>query len=248
MSSDTMPLLDHLAELRRRIQYTLLFLLCGTVIGYLLYPRLIEHILALLGPSTDEVQLLGLAEGFLTRIRYAIILGLFLTTPLALWQTCAFAFPGLTRTEKRWVGGGLVAGLVLFLGGMAYGSQTVLPVCLTLFQEPAFQPEGTVTQLHFAPTLDLLLRLFLAFGIVFELPLALFLLMGVGVLRRQTLLNLGRYAIVLAFVIAALLTPPDPFSQVMVAIPLIGLFYLAIGLARLFGLGGEQEGGEPCSG
>ena len=214
-------------------------LLLGTIAGYLFYPVLVEHTMRLLPESLKPLQRLSLSEGFLTRLRYSLILGMLLITPVALWQLITFFSPGLTRDRLRWLVGGLIAGAVLFLVGMLYGSQTVLPVCLKLFQEPAFQPKGTVTVLQFIPTLDFILHVLLALGMVFELPLALFILMGLGVLQRKTLVESGRYATVLAFILAAVISPPDPFSQIIIAVPLIILFYLALAMASIFRLGEE---------
>ncbi len=230
-----MPFLDHLEELRWRILWSLLALVLGSVIGF----WIVEHydVLAIL-----KRPIAGLLPGgklFVTRptdafiitLKLAVLVGIVLASPVILWQAWAFLSPALYEREKRFVVPILIAGLFLFTGGVLMAYFWVLPTALKLlfaFQRPDLEFIITADEYFSFASLFVL-----AFGIVFELPLVIVLLAGFGVVHPNFFAKQRPIALVLAAIVAALLTPPDAVSMMMMLIPLMVLYELGILAARL---------------
>jgi sec-independent protein translocase protein TatC len=235
------PLLDHLIELRQRLIYCVIgfvialvgcFFIAQDIFNLLLWPYRWA-----LGDDTS-VRLIYTApqEYFFTQLKIAMFGGLFIAFPLIAIQIYKFVAPGLYRNERDAFRPYLVATPVLFGLGAALVFFFVMPVALRFFA--SFQQTGGEGQavIELLPRvseyLSLIMTLILAFGICFQLPIVLTLLGQVGIVSSEQLRSGRKFAIVGVFVMAAIFTPPDPFSQIGLALPLLGLYELAIQSVR----------------
>jgi sec-independent protein translocase protein TatC len=238
-----MPLLDHLIELRQRLMWSLgaflvAFLVCyyfsGAIYEFLAAP--LAHVEERLGGSQRMIYT-GLTEGFFTYLKVAMFGALFIAFPIMATQLWLFVAPGLYRSEKHALLPFLVASPVLFLMGAALAYYFIFPVAWSFFLR--FQtPAGAgglpiVLEARVSEYLDLVMKLVFAFGVAFQLPVALSLLAKVGIISSKGLKHYRRYAIVGMFIIAAILAPPDIVTQCGLAIPLIGLYELSILAAKM---------------
>ena len=245
-----MPLIDHLIELRRRLFHSLIaFLITFLICFYFANPIfdfLVEP-LAALWEGEEERRLIytALHEKFFTNIKVAFFAALFFSFPLVASQVWLFVAPGLYRNEKMAFLPFLVATPVLFLLGAAMVYYIVMPVAWQFFASfQQFGAEGALP-IELLPKvgeyLSLVMRLIFAFGISFELPVLITLLARVGLATSDGLKSKRRYAIVLAFVAAAILTPPDPLSQISLAVPIVLLYEISILCARMVEKKYEKE-------
>lgn len=232
-----MPLLDHLIELRRRLIWSIVsFLAAFAVCFYFsndIFNFLVKPLAAVLGEShARRLIFTALHEKFVTDIKVAFFMAAFCSFPLVATQIWMFVAPGLYRHEKRAFLPFLVATPLLFALGAACVYYGLMPMAWKFFlsfeqsagQGPlAIQLEPKVNEY-----LSLVMHLMFAFGIAFQLPVLLTLLVRVGIISVDDLKSRRRYAIVLAFIIAAVLTPPDPISQITLAIPLMMLYEMSI--------------------
>lgn len=235
------PLLDHLIELRRRLIYCVIgfvialvacFFIAQDIFNLLLWPYRWA-----LGDDTN-IRLIYTApqEYFFTQLKIAMFGGLFIAFPLIAIQIYKFVAPGLYRNERDAFRPYLVATPILFMLGAALVFFFVMPVALKFFA--SFQQSGGEGQaiIELLPRvseyLSLIMTLILAFGICFQLPIILTLLGQIGVVSSEQLRSGRKFAIVGVFVIAAIFTPPDPFSQIGLALPLLGLYELAVWSVR----------------
>ena len=171
-----------------------------------------------------------IASPFLTPIKLAFFVALIIAMPFVLYQLWAFVAPGLYRHEKRLALPILLSAMALFYVGCAFAYFLVLPAVFAFLTGVA--PAGVAVMPDIGHYLDFVLVLFLAFGLCFELPVVLIILVTLGVVTPEQLRKSRAYAIVGAFVVAAVLTPPDVLSQMMLAIPMIALYELGIFAAR----------------
>lgn len=230
-------LTSHVGELRKRILLSLLAMIGGTVICYLfreqLYAFLVTPLADAMGDeSTGRLIFTGLPEMFFTYLRIAFFAGCFLTFPFLLWQVWAFVAPGLYKNEKKVFFPYLVATPVLFFLGGALVYYFLMPVAWKFFL--SFQSTGaeTVLPIQLEPKvgeyLDIVMTLIFAFGLSFQLPVLLTLMGQAGIIRAEGLKKFRRYAIVICFSIAAIITPPDVISQIALAVPLCALYEISI--------------------
>ncbi len=200
------------------------------------FERLIRRSLALAGKiaSGDKLVVLSPLEPFFAYLKIALVCGLFLACPIWLYQAWRFVVPGLYLKERRVLLPVVFSSAALFVGGGLFAYYVMFPVMFD-FLVKEMMPSSVAGSFTVDNYLGLLLRLTIAFGVVFELPLALALLSSVGVVTPELLKRWRKYAIVVAFVGGAFLTPADPLSQMMMAGPLIVFYELGIILATLLG-------------
>lgn len=241
-----MSLLDHLTELRNRLAisiglFLLLFIICMIPYGSASNTLATQVQLFLQQPLANwfaandlegRMIFTALHEGFFTQIKVAFFTSLFVSFPFILLQVWRFMAPGLYKNEKQAFLPFLLATPILFVMGGALVYYLVIPPAWNFFL--SYQFTGTESSLptevepRISEYLSLVMRLIFAFGVAFELPVVLLLMAKVGMVTAQGLRTRRRYAIVIAFVAAALLTPPDVITQVMLAVPVILLYEISI--------------------
>ncbi len=234
-SGGEMTFWEHMAELRRRLVYSLVFLLAASTAGWFLAPRLLAWLVVPVQRAGVQLIALAPAEQFGAYLRVAVGFGLLLTLPFLLYQGLAFAWPGLERRERRVALLAAPALLILFGLGLVFAALVVVPFTFRFLL--GFRVAGVTTTLALGSYVSFLINVVLPLGVVFELPLLAGVLAYLGVLPAATLRCHRRYAVLLIFVVAAVLTPPDPISQLLLAIPLLGLYELSILVAGLAGRG-----------
>ncbi|OGI69119.1 MAG: twin arginine-targeting protein translocase TatC [Candidatus Muproteobacteria bacterium RBG_16_60_9] len=225
--------ISHLLELRNRVLYALIAV--GVVfIGLVPFANQVYALLAkpLLGvlPQGASMIATDVASPFLTPIRLTLAVALVIAIPVVLYQVWAFVAPGLYRHEKRVAIPLLFSSIFLFYAGMAFAYFIVFPVAFGFFAQSA--PEGVLMMTDIKAYLDFVFSMFFAFGIAFEIPVAVVILSVMGIVDPEALAGKRSYVIVGAFVLAAVLTPPDVFSQILLAVPTILLFEVGLFFAR----------------
>ncbi len=235
------PLMAHLEELRTRLLWAVGVMLVGTAICYIfnekIYGFLVKPLADAMNPGdTNRLIYTNLTEAFFTYLKVSIFAGVFLTFPVVITQIWLFIAPGLYQREKKTVLVFLTASPILFFLGGATVYYIVLPLAWKFFL--SFQSTGADTVLpimleaRVSEYLDLIMTLIFAFGLCFQLPILLGLLAKAGIITADWLAQKRRYAIVIVFIVAAFLTPPDIISQTSLAIPLMGLYELSIFMIR----------------
>jgi sec-independent protein translocase protein TatC len=225
--SDTF--ISHLIELRER--------LLRIVIGFLLvfiglfpfankiYTLLAHPLLAKL-PAGGQMIATAVTTPFFVPMKVAMLTAFLISLPHTLYQIWAFVAPGLYANERRFIAPLVVASTLLFFAGMAFAYFLVFPVVFGFITHTA--PEGVAVMTDIGNYLDFVITLFMAFGMAFEVPIAVILLVRFGLVNISTLKEIRSYVIVGAFVIGAIFTPPDVISQVMLAVPLWLLYEAGI--------------------
>ena len=229
-----MSFMEHLGELRTRIVRALTGLLVGTVIALPFSQQIVDWLARPITKLNYELVFTAPAEAFWVQMKVGLIVGIFISAPVILWQVWAFIAPGLHAHERKYAAPFVIIGSLLFIGGGAFSLYVVTPYAIQFllsYARPGLKPMITL-QNH----VDFLLKFTLAFGAVFELPLALTILSRVGVVNAKMLARNRKYAILGAFIAGAILTPtPDAFNQALMAGPLIILYEVGIICARIFG-------------
>src|SRR3954469_5805875 len=229
-----MPFLDHLEELRWRILWSLLAIFIGAIVGWLLLSRfdvvgiLTRPIVPYL-PEPKKIIFTSPAEPFMITLKVAFALGCLLASPVVIYQIWAFLAPALYEREKRLIVPALVVGTFLFLGGAVACFQWLLPAGLRVllsFQQASMAPMITVDR-YFGMAVPWVMSC----GLIAELPLVITILASLGVVTPQFLSSKRRYAIVIAAFLAAILTPPDAVSMMLMLGPLLLLYEIRIGCA-----------------
>lgn len=232
-----MPLTAHLDELRTRLIRALLAASVGFAIAYYLIDPIFTLILLPLKAVRPDESLVigtGVAEAFFTKLKVAAIGGLFLASPVIFYQVWMFVAPGLYTHERRVAIPFALAASFFFCTGAAFCYHFVFPVAFAFFLQE-YESIGIAAQIRVSEYLTFAARMLLGFGVTFELPVATFFLARIGMITHRTLIDGWRYAIVVIFVVAAVLTPgPDIASQMLMATPLLILYVASIGVAWVF--------------
>lgn len=229
-----MGLMDHLRELRRRLLICLLVVLVGAVASYSYAAILFDVLCKPFFAAFPGSPLIGTApaEAWFLKLKVSAFAGTIVTAPILFYQLWRFISPGLYHREKSYVIPFVFLSTLLFCLGAYFCYAMVLPLSLAFFFEE-FRSIGVTPTIKLSDHLSMTVTTILAFGLVFELPLLSLFLARAGVLTHKTLLHYFRHAIVAIFVIAAVLTPPDVLSQLLMAGPLIVLFLISIAVAYI---------------
>lgn len=233
MSDKELPLVQHLIELRTRLLHTVIFVLvvfcCLFYFANEIY-YIISAPLQNLLPDNTSMIATDVVSPFLTPLKLTFFAAVLLSIPYILYQIWAFIAPGLYKHEKNLAAPLLISSVLLFYTGMAFAYFVVFPLLFGFVTGIGL--EGVATMTDIAKYLDFVLQLFFAFGFAFEIPIAVILLIHAGVLTPDSLAAKRPYIIVGCFVIGMLLTPPDIFSQILLAVPMWMLFEVGVFVGR----------------
>jgi sec-independent protein translocase protein TatC len=229
-----MPLLEHLEELRRRILRAILALAIGVAACLSWAPEILrflaQPIYAHLPPGT-KLAVLGVTDPFLLYFKTALLAGVFLAFPAMLWQAWGFVAPGLYPRERKWIGPFVGVGWLFFLGGGAFAYYVAFPFAVAFLLEMGADFEPVISADRYY---RFLMTVVLGLGVMFELPLVLTLLARVRLTSARFLLRHFRWAVLIIFVVAAILTPTaDIVNLCIFAIPTIALYLLGVAGAAL---------------
>ena len=228
-----MPFTFHLTELRNRLIISLTAVGIGFGLSYNFSEDLFKILSRPLPPDT-HFSFIRLVEPFFTYLKVSLLTGIFLASPVLIYQLWAFIAPGLHESEKKWVPPIIFFSTVLFVGGVVFGYFVVLPVGFSYFM--SFSSDTIKPMLSMDEYFSFVTKFLLAFGVVFEIPLFILFLSRFGVIDTKMLSAYRKYAILGIFVLAAILTPtPDAFSQILMAAPMMILYEVGIIVAKVFG-------------
>ena len=222
-----MSFIEHLGELRVRILYIIIALLITSGIAFIFRIELFEFIhYPIKNIPEQKLQVLTLTEMFITYLKLSVITGVFISSPWILLQSWLFISPGLHTNEKQWLVPFVVLGSIFFIFGGVFSFYVVMPLGFDYLVQTV--PEAILANFRVADYVSLVIRMLLAFGIVFELPLAMWVLSASGIFSPKTFSQFRKYWIIISVILAAFLTPPDPLTQIMMAIPLIVFFEVGL--------------------
>ena len=231
----TAPLVEHLIELRNRLLKIVVLVLALTVcllpFANDIYTFVAQPLMQYLPDGTSMIAT-EVASPFLTPFKLTLVVAVILSMPVILYQMWAFVAPGLYRQEKRLMLPLLISSIVLFYAGMAFAYFVVFPLVFGFFTSVG--PENVAVMTDISRYLDFVLKLFFAFGIAFEIPIATVIFISLGMISPRTLASKRPYVLVGCFVLGMVLTPPDVISQTLLAVPMWMLFELGLVLGRLF--------------
>jgi len=239
----SMPLLDHLRELRMRLIVSVIGLTCTTVVAFILYDYIIEFLYnpftVLKGDMPDKNVLFvnTIFEGFIIKIKVSVLAGLIFSLPLHLYNIVKFIFPGLTSKEKKVIIISLISSFFLIGFSAYYSYYKIIPISIRFLTNQGFIPENVGLLLNFGRNIFYIFQFIFATLIVFQIPILLEVLMVMDIVQRKTLLKIAKFVVIGIFVLSAALTPPDPVSQISVALPLILLYFITILIAKVFRFG-----------
>jgi len=227
-----MSFLDHLEELRWRLIYALIGVVAGTVIAWIFIDQLVTFIL--LKPARDAGAVLQNLKPFgqiFLYIQVAVIAGIILSLPNLFYQLWKFIAPALKKNEKKYILGVVIFSTVCFLSGIVFAYYVLLPLALQFVAR--FGTEAIKNNFAINEYMTIIISIMLGAGLVFELPMLSFFLTKLGILTPAFMRKYRRYALVIILFFAALLTPPDPVSQVILAVPLVLLYEISIFISKI---------------
>ncbi|NMM23097.1 MAG: twin-arginine translocase subunit TatC [Phycicoccus sp.] len=232
-----MSLGDHLRELRRRFVIAAAAIVVGSVLGWVKYDWLFAEIMAPLRKLAEErgglvnINFGGITQPFTVQLQVAMFVGVIVASPVWLFQVWGFIVPGLTKREKRTAMAFVGAAVPLFLAG-CFMATKVVPKAVEILI--GFTPQGAANLPDAALYLTFVTRFILAFGLAFLLPVFLVGLNAAHILPGRVMLKGWRIAVILIFVFSAMMTPtPDAWTMLVLALPMVGLFYAAVGVSLL---------------
>ena len=240
---EAVPLTEHLGELRSRLFKIVLAWSLGFAVAWGFKEQIFGYLLApaidALGPDGGKLQAIAPGEIFFTYVKCALLAGFILSLPVTFWQVWSFVAPGLYANEKRVIIPFVASSTLLFAGGSIFGYAAVFPLMFGFLT--SYDSEFVVSAWTMSSVFSITSQMFLVFGVAFELPLFVFFLAVGGIVDAKRLLAFTPYAVLGAFVVGAVLTPPDPVSQVLLAVPLIGLYLIGVGAAWLVTMRAKKQ-------
>ena len=236
MTYDKGTFTEHLEELRSRLIKCIIAILIAFLCSYYFS----EDLFALLSyplnkvlPEESKLIFTGLTDAFFTYFKVALIFGIFLSSPVILYQIYMFITPGLYANEKKYLIPFVFFSSILFIGGALFGYLVIFPIGFKFFL--SFATDEITALPSIKEYLTFSSKLLFSFGIIFELPLFTFFLTKLGLINYEQLSKNRRYAILLIFVSSAILTPPDVVTQILMSGPLLILFEISVIITRIFG-------------
>ncbi len=226
---EPMTFWGHVTELRTRLLVSALALIAGTAVCFLFVEPAAQFIMK----PVDSVQFVFLSppELFMSYVRLALTGGLVISSPVVLLQLWLFVKPGLTKNERMSLVAGLLFGAVFFAAGAVFSFFVIIPFTLRFFLN--YQNEAVKAMFSFSEYVSFIGSMVLSFGIAFELPVVLSLLARLGIVTGSGLAKIRGIAVLFIFIAAAIITPPDVVSQILLGVPMVLLFEVSILLARI---------------
>jgi len=239
MSETSMSLVQHLDELRKILIKITVAILIGTIVSFALFEdTLMKLINAPIDGRGIPLHQLVMTEVFVTRIKISFLAGFIITIPFTAYQAWSFILPALYAHERKYIYMIAPASAILFMAGVVFGYLVVLPIAITFFTTQFADIHST---LSFAQYVSFVVGFLIPFGLVFQLPLAVAFLARMGIVDYKFFQAKRKYAILIIFIIAALVTPPDVVSQILMAIPVLILYEISILIAWLIGKKVKKE-------
>jgi len=232
LSDERLPLTDHLEELRWRIIKSLLAIGIGFVCSYAFSKQIFNFLVSPLikvMPEDSHLIYTSLPEAFLTYLKVSFFAGVVVAIPVIFYQLWKFVVPGLFEKEKKYMLPFVISASVFFLLGASFAFYIVFPFGFRFFL--GFSTDHIYALPTLREYLTLVTKLLLAFGLTFELPVIVFFLAKMGIVNYHMLSRKRKYAILIVVIMAAILTPPDVISQVLLALPLMALYEVSIWIA-----------------
>ena len=233
MNDDKQPFMAHLEELRKRVVVCAIAIGIGFIFSYIFSKRLFSLLIMPLKevlPPDSSLIFTNLPEMFIAYIKVALIAGTLLAIPVIFYEIWMFMVPALYQKERKYLIPFIVASSVLFLGGALFGYFIVFPYGFKFFIGLATEDIQALPSVK--QYFSFSIRLLLAFGVVFELPVVVFFLTKIGIINPDLMKKNRKFAILGSFAVAAILTPPDVATQAMMALPLIVLYEISIIVSR----------------
>jgi len=234
MANDEMPFLDHLEELRWRLIKSFISILLLTIVAFTFSDTFLNYLILpaqrINAPIT--LQVLKVQAIFVIKLELSVIVGVVASIPFVLYQIWGFIAPGLRQKEKKYIWPIILVAMVSFLVGAAFAYFIIIPYALDFFLGLA--PQNVSNNIALDYYFGFMVRLILVFGIVFELPVLSMILSMFGLITPAFLRKYRRHAIVIFFIAAAILTPPDPTTQILLAVPMVMLYEVTIWVSFFF--------------
>jgi len=233
MTNKKQPFLGHLEELRKRLIICAIAIGIGFVISYIFSKQLFSFLILPLTkvlPTDSRLIFTNLPEMFIAYIKVALIAGIILAIPVIFYELWMFLAPALYQKEKRYFIPFVLFSSILFVAGSLFGYSVVFPYGFKFFI--SFATEDIQALPSVKQYFSFAIRLLLAFGLVFELPVVVFFLTKIGLITPDSMKRFRKFAILSSFIVAAILTPPDVATQIMMALPIIILYELSIIISK----------------
>lgn len=237
----------HLKELRNVLIVCFLSIVAGSIVGFIYFDPIVAFLYEpfnnIENLDTDNTLFVNhLFEGFMTKLKIAILSGTVCASPIIIFTILRFLFPALKKRERRVILTTLTVSGVLVLLGFYYSYYTILPVVIRFFTSVGFLPENVGVLLNYQKNIIYIFKFILMIMVTFQFPVLLEMMMVTNMVERKTLFRFSRYVIVGVFLLAAIITPPDFISQCMIALPMMVLYFLALLIAKIFRFGeGERS-------
>lgn len=243
MIEEKKPFFSHLKELRDRLVVCVVAVGIAFIITYAFKERIfgfLMHPFVQVMPAGSSFIFTNVTEAFITYFKIAIVAAIFLGSPVLLYEIWMFVAPGLYDTEKNYVYPFIIFGSLLFISGALFCYYVVMPVLFRFFV--GYASELVVPMPSLKEYMGLALKMLITFGFIFLLPLVAYYLSRAGIINHRLLSSKRRYAILGIFVLSAIITPPEMTSQLLIVVPLIGLYEVSIIISRIFGKKKASEG------
>jgi sec-independent protein translocase protein TatC len=242
MTEDKLPFTSHLKELRDRLLVCIIALAIAFIFTYYFKEKIFLILMqpfVKVMPAKSSFIFTGITEAFITYFKISLVMALFVGAPVILYEFWMFVAPGLYEKEKKLVYPFIIFGSFCFLLGAVFCYFVVMPVSYRFFV--SYAAEFIIPMPDLKNYMNLTLKLLIIFGLVFELPLVAFFLTKARIINAKMLSSKRRYAILCIFILSAIITPPDLASQLLMVIPLWGLYEVSILISRVFGVKKEKE-------
>jgi sec-independent protein translocase protein TatC len=230
------PFISHLKELLDRILICILVLGVVFVFTYYFKDKIFDFLMQpfiMVMPEKSSFIFTYVTEAFITYVKISVVAAIFITSPVILYEFWMFVSPGLYENERKYAFPFIFFGSVCFLSGAAFCYYAVMPILYRFFV--SYANELIIPMPDLKAYMSLTLRMLIVFGLIFELPLVVYYLSKAGIINHKLLSSKRRYAVLGIFIVSAIITPPDITSQILMVIPLYGLYELSILISRLFG-------------